>query len=151
MKISKLLYRNGAPRASTSDRASAKSIQFFEPGLGFLHIVARDSFDQTLLEQLVAAFDRVKKHNYSKVLHVYGAYDLGAFDSIGIAPPGVAEVYKTQSPFLAKCGFEVFPMHGIEFQNGFSTEQFWAQRRRQDKWCVSTIDWSRRIELRRSV
>src|SRR6187200_2904910 len=61
------------------------------PELGFLHIGARDSFARPLLDRLIAAFDRVKKKRYQKVLHVYGTFDLGTFDCIGIAPPALTK------------------------------------------------------------
>jgi hypothetical protein len=125
------------------------TVDLFVPELGFLHIVARDSFTPAFLEQLVAAFDRVRKKRYEAVLHVYGTYDLDGFGTLGIAPPALAKAYESRSSILAQHGFQVFPMHGIEFLNGFSAEQFWAQRRRKDQWNVCILDWKRRIQVTR--
>ncbi len=123
----------------------------YVPQLGFLHIVARDSFRDDLLAQLVAVFERTRKKRYKKSkLHVYHAYELDGFDCAGLAPPPLAKVYDTRSATLAKHGYWLFPMHGLEFLDGFTQEQFWTQLRRKDRWRVSIVDWSRRIELTKS-
>lgn len=126
-----------------------ETVDLVIPSLGFLHIVARDSFDRSFLDLLIAAFDRVKKNRYEDTLRVYSTHDLGAFDCIGIAPPLVAKIYEAQSPRLAQSGFQLFPMHGIEFLNGFTAKEFWTQRERRDKWNVCILDWRRRIEISR--
>lgn len=127
------------------------TVNLVVPELGFLHIVARDSFSPAFLERLIAAFDRVKKKRYDSVLHVYGTYDLGQFDSLGVAPPALTKAYESQSPILAQHGFQLFPMHGIEFLNGFTSEQFWTQRRRTDRWNVCILDWHRMIHVSREA
>lgn len=121
----------------------------FDDSLGFVHLDARDSYDPVLIEKLVEIFQKNRIKKYKKdVLRVTKAYDLGQFDCYGFAPPKLAKVYGSQSSYLADHGYYLFPMHGIEFLNNFTEEQFNIQRYRRDKWCVCTLDWGRVIEKR---
>lgn len=124
-----------------------KCIDLYVPDLGFIHIVARDSYKLELLIQLVKEFERTRIKRYKKsILHVYKAQNLDKFDCYGLAPPALVKAHEFYSEILPKNGYQLFPMHGIEFLNKFSSEQFWTQRRRRDKWRVCILDWNRRIE-----
>jgi hypothetical protein len=48
------------------------AVDLHVPELGFLHIVARDSFRKDLLDQLVAAFERLRNKRYkNNMLYVF--------------------------------------------------------------------------------
>jgi len=121
-------------------------LDLFVLDMGFVHLIARDSFDQALAKQLVTAFNRTRIKRYkSDELRVCRADGLDRFDCIGLAPPKMARLYKGQSPTLSKHGYWLFPMYGYEFLDGFSADQFWTQIRRRDKWCATIVDWNRRF------
>ena len=119
----------------------------FVEGLGFLHIVSRDSYSNDIASGIVKVFTRQRIKKYKEMLYVMGAYsdELQVFDSVGLAPPPLAKIYESKSPILSKYAYQVFPMFGIEFLHGFTNEQFWIQRKRSDKWSVSILDWQRRL------
>ncbi|MBN1637531.1 MAG: hypothetical protein JW866_01090 [Ignavibacteriales bacterium] len=121
-------------------------VDLFVEDLGFLHIVARNSFSEDILKQLLQAFIRVKIKKFKRdILYVYSAYEFIDFDCIGIVPPDIAEIYKESVPNLTQYGYWIFPMYGIEFLHKFTKDQFWTQIRRQDKWRVSIVNWNRKI------
>lgn len=122
------------------------------PELGFVHIISRDSHQVELLERMVREFDRLRRKRYEpNILHVYQTNGVEPFDCIGIAPPRLARVYEGRSATLTAKAFQVFPMYGIEFLQGYSAEQFWTQRRRSDKWRVCVLDWNRRLQYSAGV
>ena len=121
------------------------TVDLHVPNMGFVHVTARDSYTKSAFDLLSAAFAQVRSKKCSKdVLHVY-KIQVGNFDCIGLAPPKLAKLYEFQSAVLSRHGYELFPMYGIEFLDGFSADQFWTQRKRHDRWQVSILDWSRRI------
>ena len=52
---------NGFRHENSTPAHSFVAVDLLLPDLGFLHIMARDSYDETLLENLIIAFDRTKK------------------------------------------------------------------------------------------
>lgn len=123
-------------------------IDLFVEGLGFIHVVSRNSFDEDLLTCLVREFERNRIKNYKKnVLRMHVGQGLKHFDCYGLAPPLLAKAYSHESELLTKHGYQLFPMHGIEFLDGFSEDQFWSQRLRKDQWAVNVLRWDRSIEI----
>ena len=123
-------------------------VDLFVPELGFLHLVARNSYDEELMISSVEQFEKVRIKKYKKdILHVYKASNLKQFDTLGIAPPELAMVYKSESKILSEKGYHIFAMFGLEFLDKFTSDQFWTARLRRDKWAVCILNWNRTVSV----